>query len=284
MKILMAAFLLVILYMIWQRFELKRFSVGEYKAVSSRIQETVRGVVIADLHGFSYGKGNRRLIKKIRELAPQFILIPGDMIVSRDAETFPIALDCLWALTRIAPVYYSFGNHESRLRDEERLNYRAFWEYIKEAQKAGVQILNNESREIRIGKNRILISGLELPLEYYEKGRVIPLESDTLNQIFPNRNQELFHILLAHNPGYARQYAAWGADVTFCGHNHGGLIRIPGIGSLISPQLKFFPEFDAGEFTIYGKKVIVSRGLGTHTFHVRIFNRAELLHVQFMPK
>lgn len=284
MKFLIAAILLVMLYIIWQRLELTRFSVREYKAVSGRIQETVRGVVIADLHGFSYGKKNSRLIEKIRERKPQFILIPGDMVVSKYAETFPVALDCLLALTKIAPVYYSFGNHESRLRDEERLNYEAFWDYIQKAQEAGVQILNNESREIRIGKNRILVSGLELPLQYYEKGREVPLEPAALEQIFPNRNQELFHILLAHNPGYAPQYAAWGADVTFCGHNHGGLIRIPGIGSLISPQLTFFPKYDAGEFTIHGKKVIVSRGLGTHTFHIRIFNRAELLEVQFMPQ
>lgn len=280
----MMAILLVILYIIWQRFELTRFSIGQYKVVSGRLKETVRGVVIADLHGFSYGKGNSRLIRKIRERKPQFILIPGDMIVSRYPETFPVALECLLSLLEIAPVYYSFGNHESRLRDRERLSYKAFWDYIKAAQQAGVQILNNESREIRIGKNRILVSGLELPLQYYEKGREVPLESAALNQIFPNRNQELFHILLAHNPAYASQYAAWGADVTFCGHNHGGLIRIPGIGSLISPQMKFFPKYDAGEFTIYGKKVIVSRGMGTHTFHVRIFNRAELLDVQFQPK
>ena len=96
--------------------------------------------------------------------------------------------------------------------------------------------------------------------------------------------EELFQILLAHNPAYAENYAKWGADVTFCGHNHGGLIRIPGIGSLISPQLTLFPKYDAGKFQIGDRCVIVSRGLGTHTFHVRIFNRAELLQIKFLPQ
>ena len=83
---------------------------------------------------------------------------------------------------------------------------------------------------------------------------------------------------------YAKEYADWGADLTLCGHNHGGLIRIPGVGSLISPQFQWFPKYDAGSFEFDGKKVIVSRGLGTHTFHIRIFNRAELVFVVIKPQ
>ena len=94
----------------------------------------------------------------------------------------------------------------------------------------------------------------------------------------------MFQILLAHNPAYAREYIRWGADVTFCGHNHGGLIRIPGIGSVISPQFTWFPKYDAGDFKQEGNHVIVSRGMGTHTFHIRIFNRAELLSVTLLPE
>jgi hypothetical protein len=94
--------------------------------------------------------------------------------------------------------------------------------------------------------------------------------------------------MLAHNPSYSSQYAAWGSDLTFCGHNHGGLVRIPGIGSVFSPQFEWFPKYDRGlyEFEHSGSKkyVIVSGGLGTHTFHIRIFNRAELLAVTVMPE
>ena len=104
-----------------------------------------------------------------------------------------------------------------------------------------------------------------------------------MNQRLPMENPHLFQILLAHNPAYASAYAAWGADVAFCGHNHGGLIRIPGLGSLISPQFTWFPKYDAGMFQLGNTAIVVSRGLGTHTFHIRIFNRAELLSVKFVP-
>ena len=144
--------------------------------------------------------------------------------------------------------------------------------------------MGTESREIFLGENKVQLSALELELSYYEKGRIVPLEPDYLKARLPVQKDGMFQILLAHNPAYAKEYMRWGADVTFCGHNHGGLVRIPGIGSVISPQLTWFPKYDSGRFQEEGKNVIVSRGMGTHTFHIRIFNRAELLSVVFLPE
>ena len=69
-----------------------------------------------------------------------------------------------------------------------------------------------------------------------------------------------YHILLAHFPRYFPTYAAWGADLTLSGHNHGGIIRLPGIGGLVGPDPGLFPKYDHGEFTIDGRKMIVSAG------------------------
>ena len=71
--------------------------------------------------------------------------------------------------------------------------------------------------------------------------------------------------------------AAWGADISVCGHTHGVLVRIPGFGSVISPQLTPFPKYDGGFYQVNGKNICVSKGLGTHTFHIRIFDRAEVV-------
>ena len=99
----------------------------------------------------------------------------------------------------------------------------------------------------------------------------MPLPQDYLEKTLPEQTEDTFQVLLAHNPRYAKEYADWGADLTFCGHNHGGLIRIPGVGSLISPQFQWLPKYDAGAF-------------GTHTFHIRIFNRAELVFMVIKPQ
>ena len=63
----------------------------------------------------------------------------------------------------------------------------------------------------------------------------------------------------------------WGADLVLSGHLHGGIIRLPGIGGLITPQAIPFPKY-SGEMTTEGEQtIIVSRGLGTHTINLRFF-------------
>ncbi len=275
---------LLFLYIVWQRWELSRFGVTCYEVCSPKLKKEACAAVIADLHGFFYGKENKRLLEQVKKIEPQVILIPGDLLVSKYPDTYEKALKTLQELVKIAPVYYSYGNHESRLRDSKRINHPPFMKYLKRAEDLGVQIMETESREISLGENQVILSALELELDYYEKGEIPPMKDAYMKKHLKLQKEELFQILLAHNPAYAENYAKWGADVTFCGHNHGGLIRIPGIGSLISPQLTLFPKYDAGKFQIGDRCVIVSRGLGTHTFHVRIFNRAELLQIKFLPQ
>lgn len=284
MKTFILILAVILIYMVWQKWELTRFRVREYTILSPKLQEESTAVVLADLHGYVYGENNHRLLQKVKQCQPQAIFIPGDLIISKYSETFPTALELLIALAEIAPVYYSFGNHESRLRSEDRINHTAFMKFLDTAELAGVHIVNNRTIGIALGNNQMMLSALELDLKYYEKGKNVSMEPECLNTYLGKDRGGKFQVLLAHNPYYAQEYAAWGADVTFCGHNHGGLIRIPGAGSLLSPQLTWFPKYDAGKYVLGEKQVIVSRGLGTHTFHIRIFNRAELLKVVFSRK
>ena len=49
------------------------------------------------------------------------------------------------------------------------------------------------------------------------------------------------------------------------GHFHGGMVRIPKFGGVISPQFQIFPKYDAGEFHEGETTMILSRGLGNHS-------------------
>lgn len=276
---------IILLYIVWQHFELKKFEVTEYQIRDKRIQNEMKIIVLADLHGYEYGENNRKLLAQIQEKKPDVILIAGDMIVSKKPETFPRAYSILEQLVKIAPVYYGFGNHESRVAVPGLIVSEAFDEYVRKVEELGVVVLRNETTTCSCAGNRITISGVEIGLEYYEKGHEIPMAPEYMNEIMGEcPDTGAFHILLAHNPMYSEQYAGWGADITFCGHNHGGLVRIPGIGSLISPQFTWFPKYNDSIYEIKGRHVIVSRGMGTHTFHVRVFNRAELLYVRMLPE
>lgn len=69
-------------------------------------------------------------------------------------------------------------------------------------------------------------------------------------------------VLLAHNPLLLDSYAGWGADLVLCGHVHGGLVRLPFLGGVLSPERKFFPKYDKGLYEKDGTKMYVSGGIG----------------------
>ena len=95
---------------------------------------------------------------------------------------------------------------------------------------------------------------------------------------------EMYEILLFHSPLFFETCRKWGADLTLCGHFHGGTIRIPGLGGVMTPQYQFFLPWCAGRFDADGKTMIVSRGLGTHSINVRLHDRPELVCVTLRGK
>lgn len=281
MKILIIIAVFIVLYVIWQVQELKKFTVTEYVTESHKTEKEYTAVLIADLHGYCYGKNNGRLLQSIAKASPDLILIAGDMVVSKNHKTYDTALSVLAELKKMAPVYYALGNHEQRVSEPASAYYDMYKEYEKKVTELGICILENQT--VNFSKE-VKISGLKIPLSCYRKGKSVPLPKGFLIQNLGEMPQEQYHILLAHNPVFAQEYADWGADLSVCGHYHGGLLRIPGVGSLISPQFKLFPKYDGGNYAFGTKRVVVSRGLGTHTFHIRIFNRAELVVIRIKPQ
>ena len=86
----------------------------------------------------------------------------------------------------------------------------------------------------------------------------------------------MFQLLLAHNPEYLTAYAGWGANLVLSGHIHGGIMILPFLGGVIAPSYELFPKFDFGKFTEKNCEMVLSRGLGTHTINIRIFNKPEI--------
>ncbi len=283
MKLVLIFLILILCYAVWQYLELQKFEVTEYELYSPKIKEELRIVMISDLHAHVYGQDNDILFLAVKEKKPDLILIPGDMVVGKKPASYETAYRAFEGLIQIAPVYFSNGNHESKPA-RKKLPYSAdFLAYEQKVKELGVHILNNDSEFVRHGADTLQIYGAEIDMDCYAKGKKVPLEETFLEEHLGQAGDG-YNILLAHNPAYTSQYAAWGADLSLCGHNHGGLVRIPGIGSLISPQFVLFPKYDAGRFSFGKREVIIGRGLGTHTFHIRIFNRAELVFIRVLPE
>ncbi len=69
-------------------------------------------------------------------------------------------------------------------------------------------------------------------------------------------------VVLSHTPDQFPRIARWRqVDLLLCGHNHGGQVRLPGIGPVLMPSL-YSRRFDQGFFQSRKTLMHVSRGLG----------------------
>ena len=154
-------------------------------------------------------------------------------------------------------------------------------EYTNAIKAAGVEYLINESRTVTLEDRKLNITGLEIEREFYKRFFHKTLQQENVEKLIGKKQEDIYTILLAHNPEYFKAYASWGADLTLSGHVHGGVARLPFLGGVISPSFRLFPKYDGGRKTGYGKEIIISRGLGVHTIPIRFLNPAELVILKF---
>ncbi len=269
---------------------LRHFEITEYRCRKKKVKEPFRAAVVADLHEASFGPKNARLLETLRRQMPDVIFIPGDFISAHkeryyQKNGFPKeTLYTLLAMAKLCPVYFSPGNHESSLGAKGGMQGKTYEWFRKGAEKAGVHFLCNEKETLYIGKNVLEITGLEISSSFYTRTPGIRMRKEYLLKTAPHfENPDAIHILLAHHPAFFETYCALSPDLVLSGHNHGGIVRIPGIGSVFSPQFDLFPKYDAGRFDREGCTMIVSRGLGTHTIPIRVNNPPELVLVHMEP-
>lgn len=262
--------------------------IKSYDIYTDKLKKEERPLKIAflsDLHNKLWGEGQKVLLEAIDGVHADLILSAGDMLIGNPKAEFEHALTLFEGLAkRRIPVIMSNGNHESRMRLRPE-TYGSWYEvYTNRLKELGVTIPVDETCEWQFGSLNVKIHGYELPLEYYKKFNCLSYDTKDLEDKFGMPDKESYHILLAHNPVYFDTYAKWGADLTLSGHLHGGIIRIPGIGGVITPQAKLFPKYDRGLFKREEHYLAVSAGLGEHTVPIRIFNPAQLLTITVKGK
>ena len=85
--------------------------IREYTADTGKSDTGFRAVVVSDLHDHRFGGDNEKLAEKIREIAPDVIIMDGDMLNAESADA-SVPLELIGLLKDTAPIYYALGNHE----------------------------------------------------------------------------------------------------------------------------------------------------------------------------
>ncbi len=271
--------ILIILGLLESKRECKSFVLTHYHITNpklNKLTEDKKVIVLSDLHNKEYGEKNIRLLDAIRKEEPDMIWIAGDMLIGKCDIPADTALYFMKEVSKIAPVYYGNGNHEQRLRDFPEFYGDTFSGYKEELLQAGVIFLENQNMDIMLGDNIINIAGFELPNSYYKKGKKYKFTREDIENTMGSSSDK-YQVLLAHYPGFAKVYANWGADLVLSGHLHGGIIRLPFIGAVITPQVHLFPQYSGGHYRYKDKDIVVSKGIGEHTINLRFLNKPEVI-------
>ncbi|WP_408071264.1 metallophosphoesterase [Butyrivibrio sp. JL13D10] len=257
--------------------DMNHFVVRNYEVHSDKLKKDAVFCLLSDLHEKLFGEGNIELIKAIDDISPDGILIAGDMLTAYQElgnDRYDEIADFIRELCSRYPVYAANGNHETKMDVLGGFRKQAYDRYESKILEAGCILLRNQGTYLE--DLNMEIHGLELEREYFRKFVKNPLPEGYIENFFGVPCKNRFQLLIAHNPIYFDRYKKWGADLTVSGHVHGGIIRLPIIGGVISPALVPFPKYDGGLYEIGDSKMILSRGLSTHSIRVRFNNPGEL--------
>lgn len=227
-------------------------------------------VHISDLHNKSFGFRQSRLVRKIRDMHPDLVAVTGDLV---DGAPFANAVIFLKEVSRICPVYYVRGNHESLAGNFALLE--------KEVLGCRVHLLKNTSADFKKNGYTYRITGLDDPkFQGYDKD-YLRLMKKTLDQMTACSKVSApdHQILLSHRPEVFSLYSSYPFDLILCGHAHGGQFRLPFTDGLYAPNQGILPKYTSGAHTRNHTTEIISRGLGNSSFPLRLFNFPEIVQI-----
>ncbi len=238
---------------------------------------------VSDVHSDTFGDYSAQAVAAIVHRNPDAVLFTGDMIDSGRDENGAFFFRMLDRLPQI-PMIASPGNHEKRVE-------RAWgdkWHFVQDCKARGVHYLDNTHIQLTLRGQFVHFYGYIQPFKSFDKNgktnarlrqEVAPEEMTATLGVCPGGPV----VLLAHDPVLLESYAAWGAPLVLSGHIHGGIVRVPGLGGLLSPARKFFPPYDEGLYERGKTKMIVSRGLSAPMFP-RINNAPDVAFITLVGK
>ncbi|MBI4493760.1 MAG: metallophosphoesterase [Chloroflexi bacterium] len=208
----------------------------------------IRVGVLADIQTRHVTDYEREAIARMMALAPDLILLPGDLFQGTAQEfeaELPALHDLVSRLSAPAGVYVVLGNVDQQASIERVI--------------AGTELrlLVNEVVQTTARDRRITIGGLELD-------ETSAAAQETIHRLETARGGDDVRLLLTHRPDAVLSMQPGSrVDLVVAGHTHGGQVQLPWFGPLMT--LSNVPRQVAagGYHELDGaRRIYVSRGVG----------------------
>lgn len=206
---------------------------------------TLRVVHLGDLHVERVTDRERRLVERVAAERPDLIVCSGDLLNYSYANDREAWSACRWVFERLsAPlgVFVVSGSHPA---DHDQ----ALEAIVRDTP---ARWLRDERVTVSREGQRLDVIGLTCTHRPF-------LERPRLEALLPAR--ERFTLLLYHTPDLAPEAAALGIDWMLSGHTHGGQVRLPWFGALVTSSL-YGKAFEMGRYQVAGLTLYVTRGIG----------------------
>jgi predicted MPP superfamily phosphohydrolase len=215
-------------------------------------EEPVCIVHIADTHTASVGLRERRLIKIVDELRPDYVFITGDLLMGHSSLTEGLSFISMLKVRE--GVYAVCGNADAAVHDAR--NRGTLWEKTPH-----IKFLFNES----IDCGGFTLVGIDDPVTYRARPRDALRDVDGAGPVIA-----LTHF---HPDDLLEDLREAGVDLVLSGHTHGGQLGIPTLVRHIPYVSR--SEYVYGLFDLGGCYLNVTKGIGTNIFPFRFLCRPQ---------
>lgn len=220
-------------------------------------------VQFSDTHlGFQYDLTQlQKVVNRINSLKPDLILFTGDLMDAPNQYGNPASIiPLLKQLEAPFGKFAVYGNH-----DHGGYGSNIYKEIMN---KSEFTILLNDAQKIQtLNKSSIYIVGIDDAM----------LGKPDIKTALQNIPENTYTILLSHAPDLADQAHPFGVNLQISGHSHGGQIKIPFFGALVTPP--YGEKYKEGYYTIGQDNPLtlyVNRGLGTTRLPFRFMSKPEI--------
>jgi predicted MPP superfamily phosphohydrolase len=222
-------------------------TVNTFSITSPRVKagETLRLIQLSDLHVERLTRREIDLVRKVNELQPDVIVITGDfpnLSFISDDKTWAQITELVRQFDAPLGVFLVDGSVESPNQ------------VIRLSQKSGTIALENQVRTIEWAGGTLALMGVED--ETFHQAPV-----DDFNMVYRHMPEDAFKVVLFHTPDLAPEASAHGADLYLCGHTHGGQIRLPFYGAVVTSSV-YHKRFEMGKYMLGNTFIYVNRGIG----------------------
>ncbi len=188
-------------------------------------------------------------VRKGLALQPDLICLTGDFI-TRGYEKLDGYAEVLRLLAERAPTFACLGNHDGGIWAAQRRGYPTTHRVRTLLERAGVVLLHNAARTVRVRGRDVTVVGLG----DMWAGELQPALA------FAGLDSGPVRVVLAHNPDARLALQSFDWDVLLCGHTHGGQVKLPLFGPLFLPIRD--RRFAEGLHRWQERWVYVTRGVG----------------------